>query len=83
METIKLTDLTVLAKVWYKSSLETCNSNKALSTLLITTNGLILSPKSCLKTVLVWTKIPSTVSTTTKAPSVTLKATVTSEEKST
>ena len=78
-----LTDSTVLAKVWYKSSLETCNSNKALSTLLITTTGLILSPKACLKTVSVWTQTPSMVSTTTKAPSVTRKAAVTSEEKST
>ncbi len=38
---------------------------------------------ACLKTVYVCTQTPSTVSTTTNAPSVTLKAAVTSELKST
>lgn len=38
---------------------------------------------ACLRTVSVYTQTPSTQSTTTRAPSVTLRAAVTSDEKST
>jgi hypothetical protein len=51
--------------------------------LLTINTGLILSVIAYLKTVSVYTQTPSTVSTTTRAPSVTLRAAVTSEEKST
>jgi len=44
---------------------------------------LIFSVNAYLNTVSVYTQTPSTQSTTTKAPSVTLNAAVTSEEKST
>lgn len=54
-----------------------------LSTLLIIRTGLIFSAIAYLKTVSVYTQTPSTKSTTTRAPSVTLKAAVTSDEKST
>src|SRR5271170_1726386 len=47
------------------------------------TTGLIRSPRACRRTVSVWTQTPSTQSTTTRAPSVTRRAAVTSEEKST
>lgn len=45
--------------------------------------GFINSVQACLSTVYVCTHTPYTQSTTTSAPSVTLKAAVTSEEKST
>ena len=45
--------------------------------------GLIFSVIAYLNTVSVYTQPPSTQSTTTKAPSVTLRAAVTSDEKST
>merc|ERR1711970_700905 len=45
--------------------------------------GLILSAMACLSTVSVWTQTPETQSTTTRAPSVTRRAAVTSLEKST
>jgi hypothetical protein len=54
-----------------------------LSTLLTMRTGFIFSCIACLSTVSVYTQTPSTVSTTTNAPSVTLRAAVTSEEKST
>ncbi|KAG5461702.1 MAG: hypothetical protein BJ554DRAFT_6058 [Olpidium bornovanus] len=54
-----------------------CSSRSARSTLLMMTTGLIFS------TVSVWTQTPSTQSTTTRAPSVTRSAAVTSDEKST
>ena len=44
---------------------------------------MIFSVNAYLNTVSVYTQTPSTQSTTTKAPSVTLNAAVTSEEKST
>src|SRR6266850_4005611 len=47
------------------------------------TTGLIRSPRACRRTVSVCTHTPSTQSTTTRAPSVTRRAAVTSEEKST
>lgn len=53
-----------------------------LSSLLMRRQGLTPSPKACLKTVSVYSQTPSTKSTTTSAPSVTLKAAVTSDEKS-
>ena len=62
-----LTDSMVRQKVWYKSSLEICNSSKARSTLLTTKTGLTRSVNDCRSTVSVWTQTPSMVSTTTKA----------------
>ena len=59
------------------------NSNNYLSILLTINTGTIFSAIACLNTVSVYTLTPSTQSTTTKAPSVTLKAAVTSDEKST
>ena len=59
------------------------SSRMDLSILLTIKTGFIFSLMACLSTVSVYTHTPSTVSTTTKAPSVTLKAAVTSEEKST
>ncbi len=54
----------------------------ALSNLFTIKTLFILSAQACLKTVSVWTQTPSTQSTTTIAPSVNLKAAVTSDEKS-
>lgn len=78
-----LTLSTVRQNDWYRSSLETWSSSKARSTLLMMTTGLMRSVNACRRTVSVWTQTPSTQSTTTRAPSVTRRAAVTSEEKST
>src|SRR5215213_3191670 len=78
-----LIDSTVLEKDWYKSSLLTWSSSKARSTLLIMATGLIRSARAWRSTVSVCTETPSTQSTTTRAPSVTRRAAVTSDEKST
>ena len=78
-----LTDSIVRENDWYRSSFETWSSRRARSTLLTMTTGLIRSVRACRSTVSVCTQTPSTQSTTTKAPSVTRRAAVTSDEKST
>ena len=59
------------------------NSNIGLSSLFTINTGLIHSYIDCLNTVSVCTHTPSMVSITTNAPSVTRRAAVTSDEKST
>ena len=78
-----LTLSTVRENCWYRSSGLYWSSSRARSTLLMMTTGLIRSVRACRRTVSVWTQTPSIQSTTTKAPSVTRRAAVTSEEKST
>lgn len=83
VEMMTLTLSIVREKDWYRSSFETWSSSRARSTLLMMTIGLIRSVRAWRSTVSVWTQTPSTQSTTTSAPSVTRRAAVTSEEKST
>merc|ERR1719237_1541738 len=81
--TMTLTFSTILWKVWNSSSWPSCSSSRARSILFMKRMGLILSAMACLSTVSVWTQTPETQSTTTRAPSVTRRAAVTSLEKST
>merc|ERR1711884_616106 len=81
--TITLTFSTILEKVWKSSSCSSWSSRSARSILFMKRMGRIRSAIACLRTVSVWTQTPDTQSTTTRAPSVTRRAAVTSEEKST
>jgi len=80
---ITLTFSTIRWKVWYSSSDSSCNSSRARSILFMNSTGLIRSAIACRNTVSVCTHTPDTQSTTTRAPSVTRRAAVTSLEKST
>mmetsp|Transcript_4131 Transcript_4131/g.15992 ORF Transcript_4131/g.15992 Transcript_4131/m.15992 type:complete len:217 (-) Transcript_4131:62-712(-) len=83
VEMITLTDSMARWKFWYSSSAGSCSSSSARSTLFTMSTGLTRSVMAWRSTVSVCTQTPSMVSTTTSAPSVTRRAAVTSEEKST
>merc|ERR1740139_2014825 len=83
VETSTLTFSTCLTKAVYMSSDGSCSSRNARSSLLIVMTGLMRSPMAWRSTVSVCTHTPSTQSTTKSAPSVTRRAAVTSDEKST
>lgn len=68
---------------WKRSSFVTWGSRRARLTLLVMATGLIRSVSVWQRPVSVCTQKPSTQLTTTRAPSVTRRAAVTSEEKST
>lgn len=64
------------------SSCSNCSSRRVRSVLFMNRAGLFHLAMACLSTVSVCTQTPDTQSTTTRAPSVTVRAAVTSEEKS-